>query len=117
MNGLAMSSGAIVLADPNWVPTHAADFTGDGRADLVWRNTATGATSLWLMNGLAMTGGGSVTNAGSTVTAVGDYNADGRADLVWHNPSTGVTEMWLMDRLTPLSTATLLVSTWWTVRP
>ena len=117
MNGLTRSSGAIVLADPDWIPTHAADLTGDGRADLVWRNTATGATSLWLMNGLAMTGGGSVTNAGSTVTAVGDYNADGRADLVWHNASTGVTEMWLMDRLAPLSTATLLVSTWWSVRP
>ena len=117
MNGLTRSSGAIVLVDPDWIPTHGADFTGDGRADLVWRNTATGATSLWLMNGLAMTGGGSVTNAGSTVAAVGDYNADGRADLVWHNASTGVTEMWLMDRLAPLSTATLLVSTWWSVRP
>jgi len=117
MNGAAMSSGAIVLADANWVPTHAADFTGDGRADLVWRNTATGATNLWLMSGLAMTGGGPVANVGSTVAAVGDYNADGRADLVWHDPATGATELWLMDRLRPLSKATLLVSTWWTVRP
>jgi hypothetical protein len=106
-----------VLADANWVPTHAADVTGDGRADLVWRNTATGATNLWLMNGLAMTGGGPVANIGSTVAAVGDYNADGRADLVWHDAATGATELWLMDRLTPLSKATLLVSTWWTVRP
>ncbi len=117
MNGFAMSAGAIVLADANWTPTHAADFTGDGRADLVWRNTATGATSLWLMNGLAMTSGGSVTNAGSTVVAVGDYNADGRADLVWHAPSTGLTELWLMDRLTPVAKSTLLISTWWTLRP
>jgi serine protease len=117
MNGAARSAGAIVLADANWVPTHAADVTGDGRADLVWRNTATGATNLWLMNGLAMTGGGPVANIGSTVAAVGDYNADGRADLVWHDAATGATELWLMDRLTPLSKATLLVSTWWTVRP
>jgi serine protease len=117
MNGFTMSAGAIVLADASWTPTHAADFTGDGRADLVWRNATAGATSLWLMNGLTMTSGGSVTNPGSTVAAIGDYNADGRADLVWHDPATGVTEMWLMDRLAPISKATLLVSTWWTVRP
>jgi hypothetical protein len=64
-----------------------------------------------------MTSGGSVTNAGSAVVAVGDYNADGRADLVWHNASTGVTELWLMDRLAPLAKSTLLISAWWTVRP
>jgi hypothetical protein len=64
-----------------------------------------------------MASGGSVTNPGSAVAAVGDYNADGRADLVWHDPATGVTEMWLMDRLAPISKTTLLVSTWWTVRP
>jgi hypothetical protein len=32
-----------------------ADLNGDGRADLVWRNAATGATVGWLMNGVAPT--------------------------------------------------------------
>ncbi|HYL81936.1 MAG TPA: hypothetical protein VEU07_14050 [Candidatus Acidoferrum sp.] len=27
------------------------DFNGDGKADLVWQNTATGTVDLWYMNG------------------------------------------------------------------
>jgi small-conductance mechanosensitive channel len=30
------------------------DQNGDSRADLAWYNTATGVTSLWVMNGAAM---------------------------------------------------------------
>lgn len=30
------------------------DYNGDGRADIVWNNPATGATELRLMNGLAV---------------------------------------------------------------
>jgi hypothetical protein len=29
------------------------DYNGDGKPDIVWRNTTTGANSLWLMNGTA----------------------------------------------------------------
>ena len=27
------------------------DYNADGKSDLLWRNAATGATTLWLMNG------------------------------------------------------------------
>src|SRR5438105_293174 len=39
----AVGSGMAVAA--------IADFTGDGKPDIVWRNTATGAVELWTMDG------------------------------------------------------------------
>ena len=33
----------------NWVIKGVADVNGDGRADLVWRNTTNGATMVWQM--------------------------------------------------------------------
>ncbi len=117
MSGVARTSGAIVAAAPEWTPTHAADFTGEGRADLVWRNSVSGATHLWLMDGLAMAAGGSITNPGSTVTAVDDFDDDGRADLVWNDPATGITTMWLMNGLSTRASSPLLASPAWAVVP
>jgi hypothetical protein len=34
-----------------WRRTLPGDFNGDGKADLVWRNTATGQHAIWLMDG------------------------------------------------------------------
>ena len=34
------------------------DLDGDGKADVLWRNTATGQDIGWLMNGLAVTNSG-----------------------------------------------------------
>jgi hypothetical protein len=31
-----------------------ADFDGDGRADILWRNPITGDDGLWAMNGFAL---------------------------------------------------------------
>ena len=73
---------------------------GDGYADLVWRNTDTGATAVWLMNesGLldsATFPGGAGPNW--IIQGVKDVNGDGYADLVWRNTETGATATWLMD--------------------
>jgi hypothetical protein len=38
------------LYDPNWSVTHIGDFDGGSRRP-VWRNSATGATAIWLMSG------------------------------------------------------------------
>jgi len=35
----------------NWHPDAIGDFDGDGKADIFWRNVATGETVVWLMNG------------------------------------------------------------------
>ena len=39
-------NGFVAIADASF-----GDFDGDGMCDVFWRNTSTGETSLWLMNG------------------------------------------------------------------
>jgi hypothetical protein len=58
MNGAKVVSGATVgtVADASWRIVEVADFDGDGKADILWRNTTTGADTVWFMNGAAIAG-------------------------------------------------------------
>ena len=79
------------------------DLNGDGKADLVWRNTTTGDVAGWLMNGLTLQTG-AVISVGVPlawqIVEIGDLNGDGKADLVWRNTTTGDVAGWLMNGLT-----------------
>jgi hypothetical protein len=82
--------------------TTGRDVDGDGKADLVWRNTSDGNTAIWLMNGAAI---GSTGFPGGVplvwqIAGVGDVNADGKADVIWRNTTSGTVAVWLMDGLT-----------------
>ena len=46
-----LSLGAV---DTSWVIAKVGDFDGDGKIDILWRNTASGAVALWLMNGTTL---------------------------------------------------------------
>jgi hypothetical protein len=72
------------------------DFNGDGRADILRRDSA-GNVSLWLMNGRAMSPNfvASVWN-GWSIVGSGDFNADGKSDILWRDPGGSVV-IWLMD--------------------
>ena len=88
---LRIAAGALLL----WASSHAlatpapprTDFNGDGKADLVWRNSADGAPALWLMNGVAPTATSTILTDPELgqVEHVGDFNGDGKTDLVWRN--------------------------------
>jgi subtilisin-like proprotein convertase family protein len=70
------------------------------KADILWRDTATGTNAMWLMNGTAIsTSGltGSITDPNWTVAGAGDFNNDGKADIFWRNPVTGQNALWLMN--------------------
>src|SRR2546428_9802363 len=61
MNGLTIASeGSVNFVDPvsGWQVQGIGDFDGDGRADILWRNTVTGEDYHYLMNGLAVASGG-----------------------------------------------------------
>jgi hypothetical protein len=89
----------------SWQIAGVGDVDGDGRADLVWRNTQTGDVAAWLMNG-ATVAQSLVVSSGVPliwqIVRVADVNGDGKADLVWHNTSPqsippGAVAVWLMN--------------------
>jgi glucose/arabinose dehydrogenase len=93
-----------------------ADSSGDSKADLVWRNAASGATALWVMNGLGKLSAAVLfSDPNWLVTNTGDFNGDGTADLLWRNATTGQTAIWLMNGTTMLSSAVIFTSADWVV--
>jgi glucose/arabinose dehydrogenase len=55
MNGVTLqSSGGILGAGSNWRVSKLLDFNGDGKADILWRNTD-GSIAIWLMDGATAT--------------------------------------------------------------
>ena len=91
------ANGAVNV--PNaWAVVGLADFNGDGRDDILWRNTD-GTISNWL--GTAA-GGYTPNNANAAVNVsnnwqivgLGDFNGDGRDDILWRN-TDGTISNWL----------------------
>ena len=77
------------------------DLNGDGKADLVWRNTIDESVGVWLMSGLTLgqTGIPGGAPANWVIVGIGDVDGDRRADLVWRDMSTGDVGAWLMNGL------------------
>ena len=58
MNGTTMTSGVWLspshVTDLGWKVRAVADVNRDGRPDIIWQHTASGALAAWLMNGVTM---------------------------------------------------------------
>ena len=78
------------------------DLNGDGKSDIVWRNTATGEDYVYLMNGLTVASGGYLPTVPITwaVQGSGDFDGDGKADILWRNGATGEDYLYIMNGLT-----------------
>src|SRR5256886_7317221 len=104
MNGTTNTGGSLrTQADLNWQVAGVGDFNGDGRADILWRNSSTGENYVWLMNGTTITGKGSVRTEPDQnwkVAGVGDFNGDGTADILWRYSYTGENYVYLMNGTT-----------------
>ncbi len=95
---------------PNtWNVQAVADFTGDGKADILWRNTQ-GVTVLWKLNGTTVDLSGSKvlpTMATSfAMSGTGDFNGDGIQDIAWRDNAANITRFWTFNAAgTPVQTA------------
>ena len=107
-NWLATASGgytpnnanAAAVVPTSWQVVGTGDFNGDGRDDILWRNSD-GTVSNWLANSNGL--GGFIANDANaarfaptswTVVGTGDFNGDGRDDILWRN-SNGQLSNWL----------------------
>ena len=111
MNGTAIlgSEGYLrTVADLNWQIAGIGDFDGDGKADVLWRNSATGQNYIYFMDGTTIkpTEGyiRTVADQNWQIAGVGDFNGDGIDDIVWRNSATGENYIYPMDGRTILGT-------------
>jgi hypothetical protein len=107
MNGTAVQPGSNYInavSDLNWQVAGVGDYDGDGKADIVWRNGATGEDYIFFMNGTTVTAGSNYTNSVPDqdwqVAGTGDYDGDGRSDILWRNASSGDNYLFLMNGTT-----------------
>ena len=99
----------------------AGDFNGDGKADLVWCNSATGEVAVWLLDGPTLLSAalvGAPVDRAWLPVGVGDINGDGKADLVWRNSLSGQVAVWFLNGPTLLGGALVgsPVSSSWQLR-
>ena len=79
------------------------DHDGDGNADILWRNSATGQNWMYLMSGATIASSLGVNTVASLdweIVGNGDYDGDGNADILWRNSATGQNWMYLMTGAT-----------------
>src|SRR5437016_8150730 len=112
MNGLTIAAqGSInVLPDQAWQIQGIGALDGQGKADILWRNSSTGENTIWLMNGLTIAAQGSVNffpDQAWQVKGIGDFDGDGRADILWRNSVTGANYAYFMNGLAIASEGTL----------
>ncbi|MBW4521099.1 MAG: VCBS repeat-containing protein [Scytolyngbya sp. HA4215-MV1] len=109
VNAIATVNVGPAVVGANWQIEAAADFTGDGQADILWRDHGTGNQVIWQMN--HTTAVATINNVGPTVTdanwkieAAADFTGDGQADIVWRNYATGNQVIWQMNHAIPIAT-------------
>ena len=100
---LLTSQGATVTLGPAWSVSGLGDFNGDGKSDVLLRNS-NGTFADWTMNGSQIASSQLLTSQGATetlgsawsVAGIGDFNGDGLADLLLRN-ANGTFADWSMN--------------------
>jgi hypothetical protein len=113
-SNLVTYNGGVIAPDASWNVAAVADFNADSEADILWRQGAGGALSLWSMNRSKVTASSAVTLNGNAITpdaswsvgGVGDFNGDGSSDLLWRQ-SSGALSLWDMHGSQIVSSATV----------
>jgi hypothetical protein len=104
-NGIPSAGKAVTVDGSCAASARTHDFNGDGKSDILWRNTTSGDLGIWLMNGTqTLSPPVDFANAPNSwqVVGTGDFNGDGKSDILWRN-GNGDVGIWLMNGTQTLS--------------
>jgi kumamolisin len=89
------SAGALTIVT---VP-NPPDFNGDGKQDLLWRDTSTGQVGVWLMNGSTATAAVVIGSPALNwnIINTGDFDGNGKSDILWQLAGTNQFGVWFID--------------------
>jgi FG-GAP-like repeat len=102
-------AGNQVNVPSTWKLEQVADWNGDGKADLFWRNISidpvtnqsSNEIAIWLMNGNKIQScfslGAVRPGQGFEISAIGDVDGNGTTDILWRH-SDGRVRLWGMNR-------------------
>jgi hypothetical protein len=92
-----------------WNVMGVGDFNGDGAPDIFWRNSETGESIIWFMNGAVRFCQHNIAGLSPpwNIAAIGDFDRDGSPDILWINPTSGEVVVWYMDGLSRSDKETL----------
>ena len=96
--------GSAVSPGSSWSVAGIGDFTGNGDADILWRNS-NGSLAMWLMDGSTIELSATPTYQGSAVSPdsswniveIGDFKGPGDSDILWQQSTTGALVEWQMN--------------------
>ena len=95
--------GTVDIGADEYRALDIVDFNGDGKADILWRNTSTGQNAVWYMDGVTLSGIGdlpALPNPDYAIVGTGDFNGDGKTDILWRNTTTRANAVWYMNGVT-----------------
>ncbi len=111
------------VPDANWQIAGTDDFNGDGIADILWRNKASGQNVIWQMkNDFTLQSDHFITQVPDInwqIAGTDDFNGDGIADILWRNKLTAKEDIWQMNGFSLVQSYQLVdvIDPNWSVKP
>ena len=119
MNGGQVSSVTLIGNVPTrWSIVGTGDFNGDGKIDILWRDT-NGNVAIWLLDPFEQVAVSLYVATVPTTWSIaetGDFDGDGKSDILWRDTGGNVA-IWLMNGGTVASNLFVSnVSTSWSIQ-
>ena len=86
----------------------SSDFNGDGKNDILVRDSVAGTVEAWFLVNASLSGTQTLSDTMDTnwiLAGRGDFNADNKPDLVWQHKTDGRVSLWYMDGTTRIGIA------------